>query len=233
MLRDRPARLLLGLNNALVTRGIDDEPNPRPVDDLAWHRRLVEAAPSMRAEWFAFRGAGGRLPRIEDVLGEHQGNTEVWGAGLLWSRGRPAGPLLDRFPRTVEALRQVPGLRSALWSVMAPGTELPEHTGPDAGVFRYHLGIDCPPDCALRVGEVEVAYRNGVGILFDDTAPHAAWNRSSAERVTLFCELERPLGWPVSAVNRMVHAVMALDPRYGAAPDRADAWDRSLNRTVG
>ncbi|MFZ4667764.1 MAG: aspartyl/asparaginyl beta-hydroxylase domain-containing protein [Microthrixaceae bacterium] len=233
MLLDRPARLLLGLNNALVARGSGDEANPRPVDDLLWNQRLVERAPELRAEWFRFRTAGGRLPRIEDVLGEHQGNTEVWGAGLLWSRGRPAGPLLDRFPLTVDALRQVPGLRSALWSVLAPGTELPEHTGPDAGVLRYHLGIDCPPHCALRVGDVEVPYRDGVGILFDDTAPHAAWNRSSVERVTLFCEIERPVGWPASAVNRLTHALLALDPRYGVAPDRATAWDRSLNRTVG
>jgi beta-hydroxylase len=233
MLRDRPARLLLGLNNALVARGSGDEANPRPVDDLLWNQRLVERAPELRAEWFRFRTAGGRLPRIEDVLGEHQGNTEVWGAGLLWSRGRPAGPLLDRFPLTVDALRQVPGLRSALWSVLAPGTELPEHTGPDAGVLRYHLGIDCPPHCALRVGDVEVPYRDGVGILFDDTAPHAAWNRSSVERVTLFCEIERPAGWPASAVNRLTHSLLERDPRYGAAPERATAWDRSLNRTVG
>lgn len=233
MLIDRPARLLLGLNNALVGRQSGDQRNPLPVDDLEWNRRLVGSAPELRDEWFRFRTSGGRLPRIEDVLGEHQGNTEVWGAGLLWSRGRPAGPLLDRFPRTVEALRQVPGLRSALWSVLAPGTELPEHTGPDSGVLRYHLGIDCPPHCALRVGDVEVAYRDDVGILFDDTAPHAAWNRSSMERVTLFCEIERPVGQPARFVNRATHALLALDPRYRAAPDRAAAWDRSLNRTAG
>ena len=38
-----------------------------------------------------------------------------------------------------------------LWSVLDPGSELPEHVGPNAGVLRYHLGVRCGQDAALAV----------------------------------------------------------------------------------
>lgn len=45
----------------------------------------------MRAEWDDFVEAGGRLPLIDDVIGEHQGNEGPWRGGLLISRGDAAG----------------------------------------------------------------------------------------------------------------------------------------------
>lgn len=224
------AEVLLGRvvagNNAWIGRVAPDRdaPNPRPTDDLVWNRELERAWPDVRAEWDAFVEGGGRLPRIEEVIDEHQGNVGPWRAGLLVARGRPVTELARSFPLTVAALGRVPGLWSALWSVMEPGTELPEHRGPNAGVLRYHLGVRCPLGAALEVGGREVPYRDGVGILFDDTRPHAAWNRSSVERVTLFVEVLRPLpalpGW----WNRRVQGLLALDPRYRRAAGRADRW---------
>lgn len=188
---------------------------------------MVVEYPVIRAEWDHFVAGGGRLPRIEELLLESQGNDGDWRAGLLMSRGRPCGPLTPSFPRTVAALGRVPGLRSALWSVLEPGTELPEHTGPNAGMLRYHLGVRCGERAAVRIGDVVVPYRDGEGVLFDDTEPHAAWNRGTTSRVTLFCEIERPLPpWPRWS-NRSVQALISLDPRYRKAPERATEWHRS------
>lgn len=217
---------VVGGNNARIERVALDRgaPNPRPTAGLGWNAELERAWPAIRAEWDGFADGGGRLPRIEEVIDEHQGNAGPWRAGLLVARGRPATELARSFPVTVAALARVPGLWSALWSVMEPGTELPEHRGPNAGVLRYHLGVRCPEGAALEVCGRVVPYEDGVGILFDDTAPHAAWNRAAAERVTLFVEVLRPLppwdGWR----NRRVQALVALDPRYRRAAGRADRW---------
>lgn len=216
-------------NNGVVHRHDPVEENPRPLAAVPWHARMVERWPAIRAEWDVFRSAGGRLPRIEDLLGEHQGNTEEWAAGLLVAGGRPVGPHVARFPATVEALAGVRGLRSALWSVLAPGAVLPSHRGPNAGVLRYHLGVVCPPGAALTVAGQEVPYVEREGILFDDTADHGAVNRATGERVTLFCEIERPLARPWSTANGLVQRLLGLDQRYRDAPRRADAWDRALN----
>ena len=232
MVFERVAGRLLESNNRLIRRLDPVTDNPRSLVDCAWHVALAGRFPSIRAEWDRFAAAGGRLPLIEDVIDEHQGNEGPWRAGLLVSRGRPCGSLAGRFPDTVGALAEVPGLRSALWSVLPSGSELPEHSGPNAGVLRYHLGIRCASGAALSIGGVEVPYRDGEGILFDDTAPHAAWNRSDRERVTLFCEMLRPLPAPASWVNSMLQAVLSVDRRYRHAPARAAAWDDALNRRV-
>lgn len=217
-------------NNARARRVALDrhEPNPRSLRSGHWNDRLTAAFPAMRAEWDAF-AATDRLPHIADLISEDQGNEGAWRAGLLVSRGRPIG-LAERFPVTMAALAEVTGLWSALWSVLEPGTELPEHDGPNAGVLRYHLGVDCGADSALEVAGVVTPYRDGEGILFDDTALHAAWNRGDRPRVTLFCEVLRPLPRVAAVANRGVQELIALDPRYRQAPARAREWDRALNR---
>jgi beta-hydroxylase len=217
-------------NERMSTRATDaGAPNPRPIDRVAWATRLEAAWPDVRAEWDRF-AASGHLPLMEELIDEHQGNEGEWRAGLLVSKGRPATELAAAFPLTLLALELVPGLWSALFSVMAPGTELPTHTGPNAGVLRYHLGVDCPEGAALQVGDVVVPYVDGRGVLFDDTAPHAAWNRGDRPRVTLFLEVRRPAtGW-VGLANEAVQRLIALDPRYRRAPGRADAWQRDRAR---
>lgn len=213
-------------NNDAVRRHAADrfDPNPRSLDGCAWNDHLEAAQPRIRAEWDRFVGSGDGLPPIEDLIDEDQGNTGVWRAGLLVSKGRPATELAGRFPATLAALQQIPGLWSALWSVLEPGAELHPHQGPNAGMLRYHLGVDCPPGAALEVDGTEVPYRDGRGILFDDTVEHAAWNRSDRPRTTLFCELLRPVHGPSRWSNLAVQRLLALDPRYRRAPARADAW---------
>ena len=215
-------------NNARVRRHATDRtaPNPRDLAGCTWNDHLEAAHRAIRAEWDAFEAAGGRLPRIEELIDEDQGNEGTWRAGLLVSRGRPATALARRFPHTVQALEAVPGLWSALWSVLEPGAELHEHVGPNGGMLRYHLGVDCGGDAALRVGEVTVPYVDGRGILFDDTAPHAAWNHGPRRRVTLFLEVLRPVEGPARWANAAVQRLIALDARYRGAPARADEWDR-------
>lgn len=231
---DSLERALAGIvakNNDLARNHAADrfERNPRPLDDLAWSHALEAAYPQIRAEWDAFVASGGIVPRIEDLIDEHQGNDGPWRAGLMVSKGLPATNLATRFPATVAATLQVPGIWSALWSVLEPGSELPEHHGPNAGMLRYHLGIDCGADAALCVDGVVTPYVDGAGILFDDTAAHAAWNRGDEPRVTLFLEVLRPINGPARWVNHAVQRGLALDPRYRKAPGRADEWDRALN----
>ena len=220
---------VLARNNARIRAADPATANPRPTADLPWHRALAAQFADIRAEWDRFVEAGGRLPHIEDVLGEHQGNIGAWRMGLVVHDGHPSEAATAHFPRTLAALAVVPGLRAALWSAIDSGTELTEHCGPNAGVLRYHLGVDCGDGSTLRVGDTTVPYRDGEGILFDDTAPHAAWNRSLQTRVTLFCEIERPLAGGAAAANRRTQRLIGLAARGRGVPDRADEWHRALN----
>lgn len=211
-------------------RAIDHaEPHPRSTEELEWDRDLRSKWEVISGEWNSFRAAGGRLPSMEMLVGQSLGNSGVWEAGVLVSGRRTPTLLARHFPLTLGALGQIPGLRSALWSVLSPGAEIPQHRGPDPGVLRFHLGVDCPEGAALGLEQRPVAYRNGETILFDDTELHEAWNRSDRERVTLFCELLRPLPSPWRYLNRASHEILALTPRFRASQQRCDAWHLALN----
>ncbi len=222
----------LSNNNDRVRRHAVDRfaPNPRDLTTCVWNDLLESAYPVIRAERDAFVADGALLPPIEDLILEDQGNDGVWRAGLLVSSGRPATELARQFPQTIDALRAVPGLWSGLFSVLEPGASLPEHAGPNAGVLRYHLGIDCGADAARQVGDITVPYCDGVGILFDDTEAHAAWNRGSTARVTLFLEIIRPVNGPSRWANALVQRLLGFDPRYRRAAGRADRWGNHPER---
>lgn len=226
---DRFLAAALDKNNERVRAATTATNNPVDLSTVEWHHEMVGAWPAMRHEWSTAVDGGMRLPRIGDVLSEDQGQLGTWRVGVLVADGRTVEPLASLFPETVVSLRRIPGLRSALWSVLEPGTELPEHRGPNAGVLRYHLGVRCGTGAALRVGRHVVPFVDGRGVLFDDTELHAAWNRGAEDRVTLFCELDRPLPMRVRLPNLILRRVISWDPRYRAAPRRASAWHRALN----
>lgn len=50
----------------------------------------------------------------------------------------------EKCPRTLELLQSIPGIQSALFSVIKPGTYIPPHSDPAKGVIRYHLALRVP-----------------------------------------------------------------------------------------
>ncbi len=225
----RPMSWIVTTNNDRMRRAAPLAANPIPLDSAPWNTAVEAAFPAVRAEWDAFVSAGGRLPRIEQVLDEHQGNEGSWRAGLLLTRGRAVPPFADAFPQTLAALRAIPGLLYATFSVLEPGTSIPDHEGPNAGVLRYHLTVVSNPDAAVEVAGTTVPYVEGKGVLFDDTVTHAAWNRGPTERVSILCELLRPAPVLASWANRATQAVLSRDRRYRLAAARAAEWHQALN----
>ena len=219
----------LEANNRWIARREQGTPNPLPLSRVPGLGELQASVDDLAGEWRRFVAGGGTLPRLDDVLGEDQGADGTWRAGLIWFAGRRVEPLADAFPRTLELTERIGGLRAVLWSVLDAGTELPEHRGPNAGVLRFHLGVDCGAHAGLRIDGHDIDMVDGAAVLFDDTDPHASWNRGGAPRTTLFLEFVRPLDGAVGRVNRVVQRALAQDSRYRNAPRRA----ASLQRAAG
>jgi beta-hydroxylase len=98
-------------------------------------------------------------------------------------------------PRTVALLEQVPGLNAAAFTMLPPGKKLGKHRDPFASSLRYHLGLVTPNDdrCRIWIDGNEYSWRDGEDIVFDETYIHWAENGTEANRIILFCDLERPL----------------------------------------
>ena len=94
-------------------------------------------------------------------------------------------------PRTAEAVEQVPGMTTAGFSRLAPGTHIRPHVGYTDRVLRCHLGLIAPAGCRLRVGEEVRPWEAGQCLVFDDTLEHEAWNDADTDRVVLLLDFKK------------------------------------------
>ena len=101
------------------------------------------------------------------------------------------------FPNTVSLLKNIPNIRTALFSKMGPETIIESHTGwgeLSNYVLRCHIPIFIPDKkkCGLSVcGNLK--YHNSKEIIcFDDSKIHNAFNFSSKERIVLIVDILRP-----------------------------------------
>ena len=138
----------------------------------------------------------------------------------------------ERAPKTTALLRQIPGLYTAFFSILAPNQYISPHWGYYKGFLRYHLGVIIPnnnanQECFLRVnsdpelnarrshegveGGETYYWKNGEGIVFDDNYLHDAANRSEEIRVVLWLDLRRPMPFYLQALNMAVLAIAHRD----------------------
>lgn len=98
-------------------------------------------------------------------------------------------------PYTTTLLQGLPSVKAAMFAELPDGSRLPRHRDPYAGSLRYHLGLITPNDdrCFIDVDGTTYSWRDGEGILFDETYIHYAENQSGQNRLILFCDIERPM----------------------------------------
>jgi beta-hydroxylase len=142
----------------------------------------------------------------------------LYGAGWNAFGFRFLGRHLDancaRCPKTAAALGAIPGLISAGFSLLEPGTWIKPHVGYSHSLYVGHLGLIVPEDCAIRVGRETRSWRVGRFFAFNDMVEHEAWNRGDSRRVVLLIEFLRP-GRELSELTASpeVEAMLkALDP---------------------
>lgn len=128
----------------------------------------------------------------------HRAQTSAgeWAAAYLWAFGQPVDEeTCRRCPETVRLLREIPGVArfgTALYSALAPHTRIAPHHGYSNAKLRCQLPLRVPPDCALKVGDQEIAQREGECIVFDDSFLHSAWNDSDEARFVLVFDVFHP-----------------------------------------
>jgi beta-hydroxylase len=85
-------------------------------------------------------------------------------------------------------LQKVPGLKTAMFSILEPGKHIPPHRDPYDGVLRFHLGLIVPEPrdtLAIRVADQVLHWEEGKALVFDDHFEHEAWNAGLFSSVIL------------------------------------------------
>jgi len=138
-------------------------------------------------------------------------NNRDWTAIHLLKDGSPVEINARHCPRTMEAIGhmdqpRVPGASPvAMFSLLAPRTRIPAHTGVANTRLVCHLPLIVPPDCGFRVGATTREWRVGEAFVFDDSIEHEAWNDSDELRVVLIIDV-----WPPALGDAERQAVAAV-----------------------
>jgi len=142
--------------------------------------------------------------------------SDRWSAFQLFKHGAQVQENCARCPETMKALTQVDVAHLAgfcpnvMFSVLAPKTRIPPHTGESNVRCVAHLPLIVPEHCRYRVGFEERRWEVGKLLFFDDTIEHEACNDSDEPRVVLIFDIWNPL---LSLAEREVAARMTAAAR--------------------
>lgn len=98
-------------------------------------------------------------------------------------------------PKTTSILKKIKGVKSAYFSILAPGKHIPPHKGPYKGIIRYQLALSVPKDgeCKIFVDGTPHYWIEGKSVLFDDTYTHEVVNNTDEHRIALLLDVKRSI----------------------------------------
>lgn len=157
----------------------------------------------LRDNWLKIREEGKALMEVQQIKASDKYNDAGFNSFFKtgWKRfylkwyedSHPSAMTLC--PHTTTLLKGLPSVKAAMFAELPDGSRLPRHRDPYAGSLRYHLGLITPNDdrCFIDVDGTTYSWRDGEGVLFDETYIHYAENQSGQDRLILFCDIERPM----------------------------------------
>ena len=134
-----------------------------------------------------------------------------WTAIHLLQNGTTVEANARHCPETMELLGslpqpQIPGSApNAMFSLLAPRTQIPPHVGVSNARLVCHLPLIVPEGCWFRVGAETRAWNVGEAFVFDDTIEHEAMNPSDELRVVFIFDTWHP---DLSEIEREAVAAM-------------------------
>jgi aspartyl/asparaginyl beta-hydroxylase (cupin superfamily) len=175
-----------------------------------------------------------QLPAIQEIITGASSITQDqgWKLFVLICHGVRSPRNIKLCPQTWRIVQQIPGLRTAIFSIFEPGKRLPPHRGPYNGVLRAHLGLlvpEPPSACAIRVGSEVRSWREGEVLIFDDSHEHETWNDTDGQRAVLFIDFLRPLRFPANIVNRTLLTAALFTPYLREGRENLRRWERRVS----
>jgi ornithine lipid ester-linked acyl 2-hydroxylase len=204
------------------------------VRDFAWTGLLRKHWETIRAEAMAVAMEGEASPSLATISPDHRAIAQMnmWRSYFLWGYGFPIDENLARCPETARIVQSIPGLNSAFFSILAPGTHIPEHRGVTKGLITCHLGLIVPRDgdVRMRIGNRVVRWAEGETLVFDDTYSHEVWNETPGTRVVLLIQFARPLRNPGRWVADTFLKLLRRTAFVQEARTNVLAWNAALKQ---
>ena len=231
-------RLLAPIERWIGKRSLVGDETFFPLERFPWVAHIERNWTTIRAEAERLLEDHAALPNFQDISKDQIGITDDdrWKTVFLYGYGFEAKLGVELCPQTAALMRQIPGMKTAMFSILSPRKHILDHRGPYKGVLRYQLGLIVPREkeaCRIRVGDYFRHWEEGASMIFDDTFNHEVWNDTDETRVVLFVDILRPLPFPESAINAFIVKAIGWSPFVLDAKRNQRAWERRyLQRRV-
>lgn len=178
-----------------------------------------------------------QIPSFQQISEDQKSITkdDKWKTYFLYGFGYKAEKNCMRCPETTRLIEDIPGMKTAFFSILAPGKHIPEHRGLYKGFIRYHLGVKIPfphNQCGIRVNGETRHWKEGKSLIFDDTYLHEAWNNSDEIRVVLFLDILRPLKFPGNVLNNIILSLIKRSSYIQDAKKNQEIWEERYSYKV-
>lgn len=225
--------------SALVARS--SRVGDRPVFDAAdfpWIAALEGRWPEIRDEVSALLAHREAIPPLASLSPDHRRIAPAgkWKSFFLHGYGYRVEENCRRCPVTAALVAKIPGLNSAFFSILEPGTHIPRHRGVTKAIMTAHLGLAVPKNraaCRMQVANEVVHWREGQTLVFDDTFHHEVWNDTDEVRAVLLIQFRRPVG----LLGRIVGGGFLWGLRRSQfvqdARAQMGAWEQAMQRLEG
>ncbi len=224
-------RILAPVERFIGKRSLVGDATFFPLERFPWVEYIERNSDVIREEVERLLDDRDALPNFQDISKDQIEITDDdrWKTFFLYGYGFEAKLGVEMCPRTAALMREIPGMTTAMISILSPRKHILDHRGPYKGVLRYHLGLVVPEDaasCRIRVGDDIRHWEEGKSMIFDDTFNHEVWNDTDETRVVLFVDVMRPLPFPESLINWLIVKVIGLSPFVLDAKRNQEAWER-------
>jgi aspartyl/asparaginyl beta-hydroxylase (cupin superfamily) len=201
-----------------------------PLERFPWVEHVEHNWEVIREEVQTLLADREALPSFQEISKDQIAITDDdrWKTFFLYGYGFTADLGVELCPRTAAIMREIPGMTTAMFSILSSRKHILAHRGPYKGVLRYHLGLIVPErreDCRIRVDTEIRHWEAGGSMVFDDTFDHEVWNETDETRVVLFVDVLRPLPFPESLINKLIVKAIGLSPFVLDAKRNQRAWE--------
>ncbi len=197
-----------------------------------WQKEIEAKWETIRDEALAVLNHREAVPVLRQISPDHDriAVDEKWQSFFLWGYGYKVPENCRRCPETAKIVECVPGLRSAFFSVHAPGLHIPRHKGVTKGMLTCHLGLSVPRErekCRMMVEDQELVWQAGKSFVFDDTYHHEVWNDTEDDRVILLIQFDRPLRFPGNLLYKAFMRAIRWSPFVQDAKRNLKRWEKT------
>ncbi len=190
------------VNRVLVRYSTVGNPPVFESENFPWTARLEAEWQSIQAKAQTVLRHREAVPPLKEISPDHARlaqNDTKWQSYIIWGYGYKSTSNAARCPKTTALVEQIPGLKSAFFSIHAPGVHIPRHKGVTKAMLTCHLGLLVPREtekCRMEVKDQVCHWHPGKTLVFDDTFHHEVWNDTAEDRVILLIQFARPLRFP-------------------------------------